>query len=82
MGLNVLSGIHGTVQIIIVGLSKLKNLVILENVRNGILNFQNWSKALCLRVSESTKRLATQEYSIRFAQEKMKKYPYKINLNL
>ena len=33
----------------------------------------------CLRVN---KTVGYSEYSIRFAQEKMKKYPYKINLNL
>ena len=36
------------------------------------LNFQNWSKALCLGVSEPTKRLAAQStaYTLRNRQDK------------
>ena len=53
------------------------------------LNYRNWSKALCLGVSEPTKRLAAQNtgYTLRniqskqpFIKENEEKYLCKINL--
>ena len=47
--------------------SKLRNRVFLGKCTKWNLNFQNWSKALCLGVSEPTKRLAAQStaYALR-----------------
>ena len=42
------------------GPSKLRNSVFLRKCLKWNSNFQNWSKALCLVVSEPTKRLAAQ----------------------
>ena len=42
------------------GRSKLRNRVFLGKCSKWNLNFQNWSKALCLGVSKPTKRLAAQ----------------------
>ena len=40
------------------GPPKLRNRVLLGKCSKWSLHFQNWSKALCLGVSESTKGLA------------------------
>ena len=53
--------------------------MILEICSKWNLNFQNWSKALCLGASEPTKRLAAQStaYALRNRRnlsKKMKKY--------
>ena len=47
--------------------SKLRNRVFLGKCSKWNLNFQNWSKPLCLGVSEPTKRLAAQStaYALR-----------------
>ena len=52
--------------------SKLRNRVFLGKCSKWNLNFQNWSKAFCLGVSESTKRLAAQStaYALRNRQGK------------
>ena len=51
----------------LLGSSKLRNHVFLEKCTKWNLNFQNWSKALCLGVSEPTKRLSVQStaYALR-----------------
>ena len=70
------------------GRSKLRNHVFFGKYRN--LNFQNWSKALCLAVSEPTKRLAARvQHTLcvtvevnKYLSRKMKKNMCKGNLNL
>ena len=55
------------------GPSKLRNRVFLEKFSKWNSNFQNWSKALCLDVSEPTNRLAAQStaYALRNRQGKL-----------
>ena len=71
---------------------QLRNHVFLGKYSKWNLNFQNWSKALCLGVSEPTRRLAAQNtaYALRNRQGKQafvkenekKKKMKKRNLNL
>ena len=51
----------------LLGPSKLINCVFLGKCSKWNLNFQNWSKSLCLGVSKPTKRLAVQStaYALR-----------------
>ena len=54
------------------GPSKLRNCVFLGKCSKWNLNFQNWSKSLCLGVSEPTKQFAAQSttYVMRNRQSK------------
>ena len=58
-----------------VGPSKLRNRVFLEKCSKWNLNFQNWSKALCLGVSEPTKRLAARSKPVKFLKYMMNFFP-------
>ena len=53
-------------------MSKLRNRVFLGKCSKSNSNFQNWSKAFCLGVSEPTKRFAAQgtAYALRNRQGK------------
>ena len=52
----------------LLGQSKLKNSVFFRKCCEWNSNFQNWSKALCLGVSEPTKRLAGQSAAYTYLQ--------------
>ena len=75
----------------LLGPSKLRNRVFLRKFSEWNSNFQNWSKAFCLGVSEPTNRLTalSTAYTLRNRQgkpvvikENQKKYLCKRNLNL